>query len=157
MMLPPTDPSFVRRRRRQFFWQILAPVLLTTFLFMGLTVLLIVSGPAPTRLWADIALIWLLLPALLLALVLIVALGFGVFGLARLSRWLSRYSGQAIRYVSQGSAIIHRLANVSVRPVLWMREAGAVGDWLLHSLLPGAGQQEKESTSSRHSNARLYP
>lgn len=124
----PVDSPSLRRHKRQFFWQILLPLIL--LVLVGLTTGLLASlaafsGRGQTRLWADVSLIWLLAPMLALALVLAIALGFAVYGLARLKKAAPRATTRAQELVAMGANGVRRVADGATQPFVWLEQAGA--------------------------------
>lgn len=82
-----------QKHRKEFLWQVLLP------LFGGIGVVLLfmavsVSSTVNQSLWADISLIWLILPILFLALVSLLLLAAMIYGLAKLTNVLPRYTLQ---------------------------------------------------------------
>jgi hypothetical protein len=55
--------------RREVLWQITIPFIFVTILLLAVAVFASLSGPAPASLFGDIALIWLILPLLVVLLV----------------------------------------------------------------------------------------
>ncbi|MEW6092435.1 MAG: hypothetical protein AB1531_00575, partial [Chloroflexota bacterium] len=76
----PISPT-LRRHKRQVLWQILVPFVLMAGLAIAAALLVALGGAARTSLWRDVSLIWLLAPALVLALILIIVLGMLIYGL----------------------------------------------------------------------------
>ncbi len=81
-------PSY-RQHKRQSFWQILLPILLSFLVMLaGLAFLIVIAkGGDPIgklSTWADTSLIWLLLPVMALGLAAVLLLGTMIYGLARL-------------------------------------------------------------------------
>ncbi len=96
----PTHPSY-RKHRRDVTRQILIPIILVTLVGLGFAALSIygaVVSHTSVSLWADISLIWLILPMMFLALVLLGLVGGMVYGLAKLLGVAPRYTGLAQHY-----------------------------------------------------------
>ncbi|MCC6904223.1 MAG: hypothetical protein IT326_00170 [Anaerolineae bacterium] len=97
--VPPTEhnPVTAARFRREAWWQVTFPVLLVTFLLIGVVVALFVfSGPVGTSVVADYALIFVLLPALVGGLMILALLVGLIVLMARLIEGLPPYA-----YVAQ--------------------------------------------------------
>jgi hypothetical protein len=125
-----TDPqrsesSTVHNHKRQFVWQILVPFLMMAGLIITAAVLVVIRGPLQARVWADVSTIWILAPMLAFALVIAVVLGFGIFGLAKLTRITPHYTGKAQELVASISTWTRKAADGIVKPVVWLKQAGA--------------------------------
>lgn len=125
--LPRPDHPSYRKHRRDLTHQILLPILLVTLIGLGLAVLVVygaVGGHAAVSLWADISLIWLILPLMLLALLLLVLTIGLVYGLAKLLGVAPRYTGLVQHYALWLNAEIVRWTEQIIQPVLsfkaWM-------------------------------------
>ena len=125
----PADSPTIRRHKSQFLWQILVPILLVVLLGLaagGVTLAVSLADASSARLWADISLIWLLAPALVLALAVAMMLGFAVVGLAKVLQVSPTYTGKAQGIFALVTALIHKAADGLTKPVVWFRQAGAV-------------------------------
>lgn len=73
--IPNREPA--KLHESQHIWQILVPVLLTVLVMVGIGVLMIILSAQPTGFdekWAQISLVFLILPSLLIGLVLLAVL-----------------------------------------------------------------------------------
>jgi hypothetical protein len=123
------DPPTIRAHKAQFAWQILVPIILVVLIVFAAGVFVIanaVSGPGQTGLWADISVIWLVVPALFFALAFLVIVITTVYGMAKLLQLLPHYTGKAQGFFTLLSAGILKLADGSVKPFVWFCQAGAV-------------------------------
>lgn len=122
--VPRPNHASYRNHRRDFTRQILLPILLVTFIGLGFAALAIygaVGSHEAVSLWADISLIWLIIPMMLLALMLL-ALTMGlVYGLAKLLDAAPRYTGLAQRYALWLNAEIVRWTEQIIQPVLSLK------------------------------------
>ena len=119
------SPS-VQAHKRQFAWQILVPFLVATALILAVAVL-VASGTADTnRPWADVSIIWMIAPLLVVALVMVTALSFLIYGFAKLLKVTPKYTAKAQYYVAKAAAGTRKAADGATKPVVWIRQAGAV-------------------------------
>lgn len=119
----PDHPSY-RKHRRDFTRQILLPILLVTFIGLGFSALAIYSavrGHAGVSLWADISLIWLIIPMMFLALVILALVGGMVYGLAKLLGVAPRYTGLAQQYALWLNQEIVRWTEKITQPILSLK------------------------------------
>lgn len=107
-----------RRHRREVWWQVFLPLLLGVLLIGLLSGGLVVNGVRDTSTWADISMIWLILPVCFLGLIpfaLVVALIVGAtLGLQRLPP-LALLVQQTMKQIEDG---VQRGADRAAEPVL---------------------------------------
>jgi hypothetical protein len=116
----PERESYVKHRR-DVTRQILLPMILVTFVGIGLVALSIfaATGSNPgVSLWADIAAIWIIIPMMLLMLVILAATIALAYGLTRLLKVSPRYTGVAQEYALWFNAQVSIWADKIVKPVL---------------------------------------
>lgn len=77
-----------RRHRRELWWQILFPLLLSVALISGGAYLLVSRGGASSEILSQIATMVLILPLLVIGLMLLIVLGALIYALALLMNWL---------------------------------------------------------------------
>jgi hypothetical protein len=112
--------------RRQFAWQILLPVLLVvlaTLVAGGFVIAEVISGQGQARGWADISLIWLIIPAFFFGLVFLVVLITTVYGMAKLLQFIPPYTNKAQAIFVKMAAAIHKLADGVIKPFVWAGQA----------------------------------
>ena len=116
----PERESYVKHRR-DVTRQILLPMILVTFIGVGLAALSIfaATGSNPgVSLWADIAAIWIIIPMMLLMLVILVLTIALAYGLTRLLKISPRYTGIAQEYSLWFNTQVSLWADKIVKPVL---------------------------------------
>jgi len=123
---PPTGSSSLRTHKRQLAWQIILPVALAAVLGIVAGVFTLRAGAGADRLWADVALIWLLAPLLLLALLLAAVLGLMIYALSRLGRIAPEYTSRGQDLAGRLAAGVKQAADAAVKPILWINQAAAV-------------------------------
>ena len=121
---PRPERESYNKHRRDVNRQIILPMLLVSFIGIGL---LVFSGFAASRndpgvsLWADISIIWLIIPIMFLALIML-ALTLGlVIGLKRLLFILPYYTGIIQRNALWLSAEIKIWTDNIVQPILTIK------------------------------------
>jgi hypothetical protein len=137
--IEPEAHSSYRKHRRQTFWQVLLPVLLSVLVVLAGLVLLIMlaNGGDPAgklSVWADTSLIWVLLPMLGLGLMIILILGAVIYLLARLLKILPTYTAIVQHYFKVAEAWVKALADKVTHPVVKARGYQAGAGHLLKSL-----------------------
>lgn len=131
-------PSY-QQHKRQTFWQVLLPVLLSALVVLaGLAFLILTAaqGDSAGQLsgWADTSLIWLLLPVMGAGLMAILLLGGLIYLLARLLKILPTYTALVQRYFTIGEAWVKGMVAHGLKPVLTARGYQAGASQLLKSL-----------------------
>ncbi len=119
----PNHPSY-QKHRRDVTRQILVPIILVTIIglgFVALSIYGVVGRSANVSLWADISLIWLIIPMMFLALVILALVGGMVYGLAKLLGATPRYTGLAQHYALWLNAEIVLWTEKIVQPVLSLK------------------------------------
>ncbi|MDP3186157.1 MAG: hypothetical protein Q8M58_12885, partial [Anaerolineales bacterium] len=93
--LPPFESPTLRVHKRQRFWQILAPMMLVILLALVAGGFTLAAEAGQTRPGADVAVIWLIAPLMLFALLCMAVLGGMIYAIARLTKIMPRYTLQA--------------------------------------------------------------
>lgn len=126
--MSPVESQTIRQHKRQFFWQILFPMILVVLVGLaigGLVIAATFTGQGQTRLWADVSLIWLLAPMLFLALGLVIVMFAVVYGMGKLLKVTPRFTGKAQGIFAIIAAWAHKIADGAAKPFIWINEAGA--------------------------------
>ncbi len=122
--LPRPDHPSYRKHRRDVTRQILLPIILVTLVGLGFAALSIygaVVSHTSVSLWADISLIWLIIPMMFLALVILGLVGGMVYGLAKLLGVAPRYTGLAQHYALWLNTEIVLWTEKIIQPVLSLK------------------------------------
>ena len=122
---PRPETPTLRRHKLQVLWQILVPFVLMAGLAIAAALLVALGGAPRTSLWRDVSLIWLLAPALILALILIVLLGAVIYGMIWLTKAAPRFTYKAQELTLLGALGIRRIADGAAKPFIWLEQAGA--------------------------------
>ena len=123
---PPVDRPTLRAHKRQLAWQILVPFLIMAALIIAGAVLVTSGGESQTGVWADVSLIWLLAPALFIALAVLAILITTVYGMAKLLQVMPHFTAKAQGIFALLSTGTRKLADGATKPFVWFRQAGAV-------------------------------
>jgi hypothetical protein len=131
-----------QRHRRQSFWQIIAPVGFGTLLVLVILALVILravgtDAGGQVSQWADTSLIWLILPALLFALVLTLVLVGMIYLLARLLKIVPGFTYKVQYYVGLVSDYVDSFADKVAAPIIAVKSAGATVSALFGSIFGG--------------------
>ncbi len=122
--VPQPDRESYVKHRRDVNRQIILPlvlVILVGLVFAGLAVYGAVGNHAGVSLWADIGLISLILPSMLMALILLAVLAALVYGMSKLLGVTPRYTGLVQEYALWLNAKIVQWTDKIIQPVLSIR------------------------------------
>jgi small-conductance mechanosensitive channel len=127
----PRNPITHERHRREVFWQIIFPFLVISLALLLLAVMAAGLSAEKASKWADISIIWMIIPALIFTLLLMILLGALVFLTLRLLHLLPFYffKGQnwfVLVNVRLGH-VEDRLAEPFLRIRAWKAGASALG------------------------------
>jgi len=122
---PHFDSTTLRAHKRQRFWQILMPAMLFIVLILVAGGFVIGAEAGQTRLWADIATIWLIAPLMFSALLCMAVLGGMIYAVALLTQITPRCTLQAQNFALRLTAGVKRGADAAVKPVVWLEQARA--------------------------------
>jgi hypothetical protein len=126
-LIPKRNPETHQQHRRQMFWQVILPLAMGAILLVGTCVLpvAVVAQGGEVRKWADISLIWIILPAMFFSLIPLGLLAGSVYGLVQLFRvlpgWMFRLQG----VFEKVRRIVDQYADKAVEPVLQVQSLKA--------------------------------
>ena len=127
----PRNPITHQRHRREVFWQITFPVILVCVILLVLAVLAVGLSAESASTWADISLIWMIIPALLFSLLAMILLAAGVYLTIKLLYLLPFYFYKGHNWFLlvnlRVGNIGDRLAEPFLRVRAWKAGAGALG------------------------------
>jgi hypothetical protein len=128
-LIPERNPLVHDEHRRDTFRQIYLPLIIGIVLVLiVVAAIIILAAHSLSNLnrWASVSIIWMILPTMLIALILlIVALGL-LFGVTRLLGILPGYSKIVQSYFSQAEGVVSHISDKTVEPFLRLRSAWAV-------------------------------
>jgi uncharacterized membrane protein len=122
------NPKTHAEHRREVFWQITFPLVIGILVLLAAVAVIILSATRPVTdvgRWADVSLIWLILPSLILALILLVLLIGFVYLISSLLRLIPRYALIVQLYFEAGKNKVSQLSNLSIEPIVRMRSTWA--------------------------------
>ena len=123
--LPEPNPVTEAKHRHDMIWQVFLPVAIGAVLAL-LLMLLTISG---TNYWvskgADVALIWLISPQLVISIIVIAINAAFIYALYRLFQVLPGYSRLILNYFLAAGVFVSQLSNRAVEPILRVRSFSA--------------------------------
>ena len=122
------NPKTHAEHRREAFWQITFPLVIGILLLLAAVAVIILSATQPVTdvgRWADVSLMWLILPSLIFALILLVLLIGFIYLISYLFRLIPHYALIVQLYFEAGKNKISQLSNLSIEPILRIRAVWA--------------------------------
>lgn len=116
------ERTSLHRYRRQRFWQIIFPILIFSLLIGVAGVITVFSSASSDRLLADISIIWLVIPVLVFSLIILALLVGLVYGMSKLISITPGYTRRAQDYFSRVEVGTRKIADSSMKPVLWLQK-----------------------------------
>jgi hypothetical protein len=115
------NPKTHAEHRREVFWQIILPLLIGVLLLLAALAGIIVSAVQPVsdvRRWADVSLLWLILPSLFFALLCLVALVGMVFLVSLILNKLPPLAAMVQLYFEVAREKVGQVSDRLVEPVI---------------------------------------
>jgi hypothetical protein len=128
------NPVTQQAHRSQVLWQITIPLVIAAIVILVLAVLAATGSPQGASLWADIALIWLIIPVMIASLILLVLLAGLAYAVTWLVRTIPGYAMRAQNFMIMATSQVERLGDVIVEPILRVNAILASLQALGHSL-----------------------
>ena len=126
--LPKPVHESYKRHRRQLASQIILPMVLAALLFLAAVVLVNLAtfrGDGDAARWAAVSTIWIAIPVMIASLIFLAALVGIIYLLARLLGIAPAYTSKAQDFVQMLGTRVRRLADQTVRPVIYLDGIGA--------------------------------
>ena len=125
---PMRNPITQARHRSEVFWQITIPVGVAAVIIVGMAIAAGWLGTAEDHSrWADVSLIWLILPTLTVAFLFFIILAALTFGLVRLIQVIPLYARQVQDFFVLLTIQVRKLDDKIVEPILRLRAIKASG------------------------------
>lgn len=122
------NPKTHAIHRRETFWQITFPLGIGILLLLAAVAVIILSATQPVTdvgRWADVSLVWLILPTLFFALIFLVLLIGFVYLISYSLRIIPRYALIVQLYFEAGKNKVSQLSNLSIEPIVRLRSTWA--------------------------------
>ncbi len=115
------NPKTHAQHEREAFWQITLPMVVGILLGLAALGAIILSATQPVtelRRWADTSLVWMILPSLFIAFVLLAILVGLVYVLHRILRAVPGIACRIQQFLDRGGGQVARLADLMTEPIL---------------------------------------
>ena len=117
-------PSY-QLHRRQFIWQILVPILIAAILIIAASVFAATRNESQASVWADISLIWLIIPALFFAFILFILLIGLIYAMAMLLKVTPTYTQKLYSLIRLAAQKIEEAADTTAKPIFFVEGISA--------------------------------
>lgn len=129
----------MRNHRRQKFWRITFPVILAGLIVVALTVLAIVTtaggGNTQDSHWANISLIWLLIPSIFGGIIMLAVVGGLIFVMVKLVNAVPNAAATLQHYMIRVSQIARTVSDKVSAPVIKTKSTYAAARRMKNRLL----------------------
>jgi hypothetical protein len=127
----PRNPITHQRHRREVFWQVTFPILVISVILLLLAVMATGLSAEKASTWADISIIWMIIPALIFSLLTMILLAALVYLTIKLLYILPFYFFKGHNWFLLVNVRIGRIGDNLAEPFLrlraWKAGAGALG------------------------------
>ncbi len=114
----PVNQETKAQHRREVWWQIFLPLILGVILIGALVFMITLTGVGNTSVWADVSLIWVIMPLLFMALIpLLIVIGLAV-GITWLIKNTPPYALQLQDAFDRVEAGVSRVMDRAAEPIL---------------------------------------
>lgn len=124
-ILRPRNPLTAIRHRREVFWQITLPMVVFVVVLLLLAVAAVGLSAPQASVWADISLIFLIIPVMFFALIVMLIFAASIYLSVRLLQVLPYYFFRAQNGFFRLNLQIGRLTNQLVEPILRIHAGNA--------------------------------
>jgi len=114
-----------KRHRSETFWQVIAPIIVVALLALSLAILAALAPVNRVRPWADISLIWLILPVFVVLLITMAFLGVAIYAVIQLTRVLPFYFQRLQGWFALLARRTGRVCDQAARPVVGLKASAA--------------------------------
>jgi amino acid transporter len=127
--LPERNPETYAQHKKEVFWQIMFPMLIGIIILFAMFAFIFVSvrsGASDLSRYADVSLIWLIIPSLIIALIFLVFITAIIYLFTVVLRILPRYSHLALLYLEIGKYKLIRITSQITNPIVKTKSIWAV-------------------------------
>ena len=116
--LPERNPATRKTIIRQEFWQIILPISVTGLIVLMVAILICLAPPGTASAWADVSLVLLLIPVMVVALLILGLSAALVYGVVRLTEVIPPFARRAQAFAFNLERRIHSLSHNLVEPII---------------------------------------
>jgi small-conductance mechanosensitive channel len=115
------NPKTHALHRREVFWQITIPLVIGILIILaavGAIIFFTVQPVTDVGRWADVSLMWVILPSLFIALLFLAGLAGLIYAVSFMLRWIPHYTLIIQLYLERATNKISQMLNLSAEPIL---------------------------------------
>jgi len=124
------NPDTHESHRREVFWQITFPVILGALILLTFSVLTITLSVGNKSVWADISLIWLIIPALFFSFLVLLLLIGGAYAVIKLIEVLPLYARRLHIWLVLFGLKVGQVGDAAVKPFVKIQGLNAQRKYL---------------------------
>ena len=127
--LPERNPETYAQHKKEVFWQIMFPMLIGILILFAMLAFIFFSvrtGASDLSRYADVSLIWLIIPSLIIALIFLIFIAAIIYLFTVILRITPRYSHLALLYLEIGKYKIIRITSQITDPIVKSKSIWAV-------------------------------
>jgi amino acid transporter len=127
--LPERNPETYAQHKKEVFWQIMFPMLIGIIILFAMLAFIFISvrgGASDLSRYADVSLIWLIIPSLIIALIFLIFLAAIIYLLTVLLQITPRYSHLILLYFEMGKYKLIHLSSQITEPIVKSKSIWAV-------------------------------
>jgi hypothetical protein len=126
-LIPKRNLETQKQHRRQMFWQVFFPLGVGVILMLVVCVLPVaaIAQGGEVRKWADISLMWVILPGMIFSLIPLALLAGSIYGLVKLFRLLPGWMFRVQGVFNQIRNLVRQYSDKAVEPVLQVQSFNA--------------------------------
>lgn len=118
VLQPERNPVTHQIHRREVLWQVTVPLIVAILVVLALMALAVVGSPASASTWADISLIWLIIPAMFGGLVVLIITAALAYGIIWLVRNVPIYTRKVQAFMANVAVMSKRIGDKVVAPIM---------------------------------------
>jgi uncharacterized Tic20 family protein len=124
------NPITRRRHKKEVLWQITVPVIVGGVFLLAISLLSITLSQIEASRWADISLIWLIIPAMVVLLISLVLLAASIFATIKIIEVIPNAAFQLHKVMIQLHAMVRNVSDRLAEPILRANSLSAALDAL---------------------------
>ena len=114
-----------KAHQRDLIWQILVPILIAALLVIATSVVVATGTNATASLWADISIIWLLIPLLFISFIFLLTLSGLIYGITMLLKATPIYTQKLYKFIRLVTQKIENVADATTKPIFFVEGISA--------------------------------
>lgn len=124
--IPPSHKTAsFQAHRRDFIWKILVPIVIALLVVIATSVFVATGNSGTASLWADISMIWLLIPLLFFSFIFLLILAGIIYGMAMLLKVTPIYTQKLYKLIRLLTQKIDTISDEIAKPIFFVEGISA--------------------------------